>query len=244
MLVISTLGSLVISWWPRSLVRAWLSDKPPVTTLVSISWLVAVPGLTWLHYRPSITSLTPPTHPSCCSATAAAASQLLAQLPSWSCEPRCCLTTKKPLAGPEWWWVQAETWSHHTGLAIVTVVTIGALCSVLAMLGGPQLSPAQVCWMQWAVIPWQIPSAPRCWGRQRGHWTPDPGLQLDFLIQKIFKPNKKYLNQINISQKISSAGCCYKQLACSKCNKILLIPVKANKIIESFFPKVLPKLFV
>ena len=138
MLVISTLGSLVISWWPRSLVRAWMSDKPPVTTLVSISWLVAVPGLTWLHYRPSITSLTPPTHPSCCSATAAAASQL----PSWSCEPRCCLATKKPLAGPEWWRVQAESWSHHTGLAVVTVVTIGALCSVLAMLGGPQPSPS------------------------------------------------------------------------------------------------------
>ena len=136
-LVISTLGSLVISWWSRSPVRAWLSDKPPVTTLVSIPGWWLVPGLTWLHYRPSITSLTPPTHPSCCSATAAAASQLL---PSCSCEPRCCLTTKKPLAGPEWWRVQAARWYHHTGLA---VVTIGALCSVLAMLGGPQSSPAQ-----------------------------------------------------------------------------------------------------
>ena len=191
MLVISTQGSLVISWWSRSLVRAWLSDKPPVTTLVSIPGWWLVPGLTWLHYRPSITSLTPPTHPSCCSATAAAASQLL---PSCSCEPRCCHTTKKPLAGPEWWRVQAARWYHHTGLA---VVTIGALCSVLAMLGGPQSSPAQVCWMQWAVIPWQIPSAPRCWGRQRGHWTQDPGLELDFLIQKIFKPNKYIAGNIH-----------------------------------------------
>ena len=129
--------ALVISWWSRSPVRAWLSDKPPVTTLVSIPGWWPVPGLAWLHYRPSITSLTPPTHPSCCSATAAAASQLL---PSCSCEPRCCLTTKKPLAGPEWWRVQAARWYHHTGLAIVT---IGALCSVLAMLGGPQSSPAQ-----------------------------------------------------------------------------------------------------
>ena len=193
MLVISTLGSLVISWRSCSLVRAWLSDKPPVTTLVSIPGWWPVPGLTWLHYRPSISQ--PDTSNTSklllghsCSCIPAAA-----QLELWT----KVLPHNKETIGRSW--VMAGPGSevipsHWAGCSDYRCTVLG-----VGYVGGSsvQPSPAQVCWMQWAVIPWQIPSAPRCWGRQRGHWTPDPGLELDFLIQKIFKPNKYIAGNIH-----------------------------------------------